>query len=104
MHEPDYWKKEAMIAMTGHYPVPRPTPRPLPPPQRFRPPVRWKSVMVLGVFMAVTVLACVGIVQFGKLSINVLTPLMTPLVTPTVQPTPTPTIKPKTSPTTPAHK
>lgn len=104
MHELDFWKKEAMIAMTGQYPVPRPTPRPLPPPQRFRQPVRWKSVLVFGVFVAVTVLSCVGIIEFGKRSVNVLGPLLTPLVTPTTRPTLTPTITPKIKPTTPAHK
>lgn len=96
VHEPDFWEKETMIAMTGRYPVPRPKTRSLPPPQRFRPMARWKSMLVLGVLVVVTALACVGSIELGKLSIDAFGPTTTPTVTQTAQPT--------VSPTRPPHK
>ncbi|MGZ6390493.1 MAG: hypothetical protein ACXWQZ_14685 [Ktedonobacterales bacterium] len=91
VQEPDFWEKETMIAMTGRYPVPRPKTRPLPPPQRFRPVARWKSMLLLGTLVAVTILACVGTIAMGKLSIDVFGSQATPTVTRTAQPTVSPT-------------
>lgn len=96
VHEPDFWEKETMIAMTGRYPVPRPKTRPLPPPQRFRPMARWKSVLALIALVVVAALACVGSIELGKLSIDVFGTQATPIVTQTAHPT--------ISPTKPAHK
>ncbi|HEX8036946.1 MAG TPA: hypothetical protein VF510_24020 [Ktedonobacterales bacterium] len=96
VQEPDFWEKETMIAMTGRYPVPRPKTRPLPPPQRFRPVARWKSMLLLGTLVTVTILACVGTIALGKFSIDVFGSQATPTVTRTAQPT--------VSPTKPPHK
>ena len=82
--------------MTGRYPVSRPRARALPPPHRFRPVARWKSVLALAMFIAVTVLACVGSIEASKLRIDIFAPSATPVVTQTAHPT--------LSPTTPAHK
>ncbi|MGZ3601335.1 MAG: hypothetical protein ACXWQ5_16880, partial [Ktedonobacterales bacterium] len=76
--------------------VPRPKTRPLPPPQRFRPVARWKSMLLLGTFVVVTILACAGAIEMGKLSADVFGTQATPAVTHTAQPT--------VSPTKPAHK
>jgi hypothetical protein len=72
--DPDFWETKTHIALTGRHPVPRPKTLPLKPPQRFHPVPRWRSLLILVLVCGLIAFTVVGVVEIGRLGMQVLGP------------------------------